>query len=119
MELEKIGIKDTAKLFDKVISEKSRKELAHNTSIGDAEILELTKLTDLSRIKWAGVTFVRMLYDAGIDTVEKVSKSEFQELYKIINQINKERSYFKGQIGLNDMRLFINAAKEVPLEIEY
>jgi hypothetical protein len=60
-----------------------------------------------------------MLYAIGIDTVEKVAKADYVELYKNIIQINKAQHYYKGQIGLNDMKLFVNAAKDVPLEIEY
>jgi hypothetical protein len=117
--LEKIGIKDTVKLFDNVLTPNSRKELAAKTNINDAEILEMTKLTDLSRIKWVGATFARMLFDVGIDTVEKASKANYMELYKKINQINSEKNFYKGQIGLHDMKLFVDAAKEVTLEIEY
>jgi hypothetical protein len=118
-QLEKIGIKDTVGLFDKVIAPKSRKELAIKTAITDNEILELTKLTDLSRIRWVGAMFARVLYESGFDTVEKVSKANYEDLYKTIAQLNKERNLYKGNIGLNDMRLCVNAAKEVPLEIEY
>ncbi len=117
--LEKIGIKNTLNLYDKVKTPKSRKEISENTGISDSDILELTKLTDLSRIKWVGVTFARMLYDLGVDTVEKASKADYIDLHKRINQIGKERNIYKGQIGLNDIKIFVNAAKEVPQDIEY
>jgi hypothetical protein len=117
--LEKIGIKDTVKLFERVLNARSRKELAEITGLADIEILELTKLADLSRIKWVGVTFARMLYELGIDTVEKASKAEPEKLHASINQLNKERSIYKGQIGLNDMKIFVNAAKDLTLDIEY
>lgn len=117
--LEKIGIKNTVKLYDRIITTESRKELAESIGVGDSEILELTKLTDLSRIKWVGVTFARMLYDLGVDTVEKATKSDPIDLHARINQMNKEKNIYKGHIGLNDIKIFVNAAKEVPLEIEY
>jgi hypothetical protein len=117
--LEKTGIKDTVGLFEWVKTHKSRKELANKSGISDSVILELTKLTDLSRIKWVGATFARMLYDAGIDTAEKASKADYVELHKMIHTINKERNYFKGSIGLNDVKLFVHAAKEVAVEIKY
>ncbi len=117
--LAKIGIKNTRNMYDKVITKADRKKLADSTGIGDKEILELTKLTDLSRIKWVGVTFTRMLYDLGVDTVEKSSKSDPEDLHARINQLNKEKSIYKGHIGLNDIKIFVNAAKEIPLEIEY
>jgi len=117
--LEKAGIKNTVKLFDKVKNPTARNELSNQTGIEECEMLELTKLTDLSRIKWVGTTFARMLYDIGIDTVEKASKADPVELHKEINRINKERNYYKGKIGLNDMKIFVNAANDVPQEIEY
>jgi hypothetical protein len=117
--LEKTGINDTLKLFDQVKRAASRKELADATGITHAEIMELTKLTDLSRIKWVGGSFARMLYDIGIDTVKRVSKADAVDLHLKINQINKERNYYKGQIGLNDVKIVMDAAKDLPLEIEY
>ncbi len=117
--LEKDGIKNTKVLFDKVKTKTTRKELAEKLKINESEILELTKLADLSRIKWVGATFARILYDLGVDTVEKTTQIEPILLHKEINRINKERNYYKGKIGLNDVKILINAAKEVPIEIEY
>lgn len=117
--LEKAGIKDTPTFFEKVKDKAGRQNLANETGVAENEILMLTKLTDLSRIKWVGVTFAKMLYDLEIDTVEKASKADPVELHKQINQLNKEQSIYKGTIGLNDIRIFVEAAKEVPLEIEY
>ncbi len=117
--LEKIGIKNTEKLYDKVRTKNDRQKLVGSTGIEDSVIMELTKLTDLSRIKWVGVGFARMLYDVGIDTAEKATKADPIKLHESINRLNKEKNIFKGQIGLNDMKIFVNAAKEIPLEIEY
>jgi hypothetical protein len=114
-----LGIRTTEHLFYKVITKADRQKLADITGIMESDILELTKLCDLSRIKWAGVTFARMLYDMGTDTVEKVSKADPAQLHARINTFNKEKGLYKGQIGLNDIRIFVDAAKEVPLEIEY
>ena len=119
VKLDKIGIKNTAKLYDRIITSENRKELAQSIGIKNSEILELTKLTDLSRIKWVGVTAARMLYDLGLDTVEKVSKADYNDLHKKINLLSMEKNIYKGQIGLNDIKILINVAKEVPQEIEY
>lgn len=117
--LEQTGITNTEKLYDRVITKDKRQDLAHTTGIKDSDILELTGLTDLSRIKWVGVTFARMLYDLGINSAEKASKSDPVNLHFRINQLNKVNSIFKGQIGLNDIKIFVAAAKEIPFEIEY
>ena len=117
--LEKIGITNTEKLYDRVIKKSDRQMLADTTGIDERDILELTKLTDLSRIKWVGVTYAQMLYDLGVDTVEKVSKSDPIDLHSRINQIIKEKNIFKGSIGLNDVKILVEGASEIPAEIEY
>jgi hypothetical protein len=118
-QLEKMGIKDTFRLYDKIKTPAHRKQLAKDIGVSEEEILELTKLTDLSRIKWVGVNFARMLYDVGVDTVEKAANASDTDLHQRINQINKEMNVYRGSIGLNDIRIFIDAAKEVPQEIDY
>jgi hypothetical protein len=118
-QLEKMGLKDTFKLYDKIKTPADRKQLAMDIGVNEDEILRLTKLTDLSRIKWVGVSFARMLYDVGIDTVERAANANDIDLHQKINQINKEINAYRGSIGLNDIRIFIDAAKEVPQEIDY
>jgi hypothetical protein len=117
--LEKIGITNTENLYDKVVKKTDRQKLSDSTGIKYQDILELTKLADLSRIKWVGVTYVQMLYDLGVDTVEKVSLSDPIDLHARINQMIKEKNIFKGSIGLNDVKILIESASELPLDIEY
>lgn len=117
--LEKIGISNTEKLYNKVTKKSDRQKLADSTGIKYQDLLELTKLSDLSRIKWVGVTYAQMLYDLGVDNVEKVSKSDPNDLHARINQMIKEKNIFKGAIGLNDVKILIESASELPLDIEY
>jgi hypothetical protein len=117
--LAKAGIINTEKLYDKVLTKIDRQKLADSTGIDYTEILELTKLTDLSRIKWVGVTYAQMLYNLGLDTVEKVSKTDPIDLHAKINQRIKENNIFKGGIGINDVKILVETASELPLEIEY
>jgi len=117
--LEKIGITNTEKLYDKVVKKSDRQKLADSTGIEYKDILELTKLSDLSRIKWVGVTYAQILYDLGVDTVGKVSESDPIVLHKKINQMIKEENLFKGAIGLNDVKILIESAHDLLLEIEY
>jgi hypothetical protein len=50
---------------------------------------------------------------------QKLSQADPVELHESINRLNKEEGFFKGHIRLNDIRIFVNSAKEIPLEIEY
>ncbi len=117
--LAEVGIKNTEKLYSRALTHAQRKALSELSGVSIGEILELTKLADLSRVKWVGVTFARMLYDLGIDTVEKATQADPVELHAQINQLNREKNIYKGTIGLNDIRIFVDMAKELPLEIEY
>lgn len=117
--LEKIGISNTEKLYDKVLKKSDRQKLADSTEIKYHDILKLTKLADLSRIKWVGVTYAQLLYNLGVDTVEKVAKSNPIHLHAEINHLIKEKNIFKGAIGLNDIKILIESANELSLDIEY
>lgn len=119
LKLENIGIKNTLQLFDKILTSKSRKELSKQTGIDKNEILKITKLTDLSRIRWVNHTFAFVLLEANYDTVEKVANADYKELYEIVKQLNEKRKLYKGHIGLHDMKLCVEAAKDVSLDIEY
>ena len=119
LKLEKAGIKNTLQLFDKILTAKSRKKFAKETGIDEPEILRITKLTDLSRIRWVNHTFAYVLLEANYDTVEKVASADYKKLYETIKQLNEERKLYKAHIGLHDMKLCVEAAKDVSLDIEY
>lgn len=117
--LQEIGITNTQKLYELVYTSADRQKVADNAGVTDQEILQLAKLADLSRIRWVGATYAQLLFDIGADTVEKVSKSSAVDLHVRINQIIKEQNIFKGAIGLNDVKILVEAAKELPFDIEF
>ncbi|KAF5433514.1 protein of unknown function (DUF4332) [Candidatus Methanophagaceae archaeon] len=117
--LARIGIKNTKHLFEKVKTQKERDELAKQTNITNEELLELVKLTDISRVKWIGPIFARIFLDSGTDTVEKISKSTAENLFKELVEINNKKEYTKGNFTAKDVLLCINIAKDVPKAIKY
>ena len=117
--LELIGVKHTLQLYERVRTSFNRKKLVADTGISYEVILRLTNLTDLSRVRWVNHTFAFMLYEAGYKTVKELADANAIELHKAIKDLNNEREFFKGNIGLNDIRICINAAKEVPQDIKY
>jgi len=119
LKLEKTGIKNTLQLFEKILTPNSRKELSKQTEIEEFEILKITKLTDLSRIRWVNHTFAYILLEANYDTVKKVADADYKKLYATIKQLNEERKLYKAHIGLHDMKLCVEAAQNVSLDIEY
>ena len=91
--LKSAGIKNTAHLFKKVKTPEDRIKLAAELEISEEEILELTKLADLSRIKWVGPVFARIFLDSGTDTAEKVSEANAGSFYKKLVERNHEKKY--------------------------
>lgn len=117
--LNNIGIKNTAHLFKMIKTEADRKKLSAENSINSEIIMELTKLTDLSRIKWIGPIFARLFFDSGTDTAEKVSNADAKSLYKQLVEINAEKGYTRGKFIESDVELCIKVAKMVPKVIDY
>ncbi len=119
VKLEKIGIKNTLKLYDMILTDEKREALSNKTGISKDELMKLAKLTDLSRIRWVNHTFAYVLLEAGYDTVEKVSNADYQELYEKVKQLNEERNIYNAHIGIRDMKMVVEAAKDLNFEIEY
>jgi hypothetical protein len=117
--LAELGIENTKQLFEKVKTPIDRQSLADKTGIAISEILELTQLVDVVRIRWVGANFARLLVDSSCNTLEKVCQAEYASLYAELVKINQEKSYFKGMFGQNDMKLCVLAARQVPQVIEY
>lgn len=117
--LQRDGIKTTKQLHDLVLSRKSRKELADRLELKDEALLALTKQADLTRIQWVNATFARVLYEAGFDTPAKVQRADAQTLYEKVLAVNDAQGLYRGNIGLNDMKICIEAAQEVDLDVRY
>jgi hypothetical protein len=113
------GIKNTLNLFELIKTPSDRDNLANKLGIPLDEILELTKLTDLVRIKWVGPVFARIFLDSGTDTAQKISEANAEPLYKKLVKINQEKGYTKGKFLESDVALCINVSKIVPKVIEY
>jgi hypothetical protein len=118
-ELDKLGIRNTLQLFDFVLTPESRRAISKQTGINESEIIRLAQLTDLSRIRWVNHTFAYVLLEAGYDSSEKVAGADYKDLYERVCRLNEEREIYKGHIGLHDMKLCVEAAKDVSLDFEY
>ncbi len=116
--LEDRGVKNTWKLYDLVLTSDQRIQLSKDLKIDPKEIHRLARLTDLSRVRWVNHTFAYVLYEAGYQTAKELAKANYENLYEEVKQLNKERAIYKGNIGLHDMKLCVEAAKDLPFEIE-
>lgn len=117
--LAKEGIKNTFQLFERIVTPSERERLAEQIGVEKEELMTLTSLTDLVRIRWVGAGFAILLFQAGYKSVEELSTTPFEELYGRLKRINEEEKIYKGKIGLNDMELCVRLSAELPLDIEY
>lgn len=115
---EKEGISNTKVLYERLGRACDRKKFLNETDIDEEKVIDLLKLSDLVRIQWVNSTFAHILSISGFDTVKKVSMANHDDLYNKITQKNEELKLYKGKIGLNDMKLCIEAAKTLPVELE-
>ena len=117
--LDKLGFKNTLKLYDTVITPEKRSEFSKKLGISKDEMMKLTKLTDLSRIRWVNHTFAYVLLESGYDTTEKVANADYKKLYETIKQLNDDRKIYNAHIGERDMKMIIDFAQQLDFEIEY
>ncbi|WP_321422849.1 DUF4332 domain-containing protein [uncultured Methanobacterium sp.] len=117
--LKNAGIKTSIHLFKQVKTSEDREKLTSELGIEDVVLLELTKLTDMVRIKWVGPVFARIFLDSGTDTLQKVSEADAKTLYEKLVEINREKHYTKSKFTLSDVELCVKIAGMVPKVIEY
>lgn len=116
--LEKIGIKTTVDLFNRVTTMKKREALEKEIGPIGEEMLLLAKLTDLSRLRYVNETFAALLADSGYDSLQKIREADHSEMHKELISVNNEKEIFKGNFGLHDIRFLIREAAAIQPGIE-
>jgi len=114
-----IGIKQTRQLFERAKSRKDRVELSRLADVPGDVLLELVKMSDLARAGWVGPIFARLIYEAGADTLEELSKRSPEELFERLRAVNEEQQLTKGSFTVKDIASCIEIANELPKVIEY
>jgi hypothetical protein len=108
--LEQHEIGNTATLYEMAGSSKKRSALVKSTGVDNATLEMLARLADLMRVQWVSPAFARMLIEAGYDSADKVASADTDDLCEALSNINAEKRFFKGKIGLRDTRRLILAA---------
>ena len=108
------GIKNTKQLYEAASS--GLDELAKNAGLKKGDLSEFMVLSDLSRIQWVSPTFARTLMAAGFTSAEMVATADPEEFYEAIIRANNNARFYKGKVGLRDIKRLIAAAAYVPME---
>jgi len=117
--LRAIGIRNAEQMLKAGKTPKRRQELSEKTRIPAQVILELVKLSDLTRIFGVRSIRARLYYDAGVDTVEEMAKWNPEKLRTMLTDFVKKTG-FNGIPPLpKEAEFTVKEAKRLPRIIEY
>lgn len=113
------GIRDVARMLEAGRTAGLRRRLAEQTGLPTAIILELVKLSDLSRLGAVKQVRARLYFDAGLDTPEKIAAWEPADLRRYLAEFI-EKTGFEGITPLpKELENLIRSARELPGIVEY
>ncbi len=112
VKLEKVGVSNTLQLFETASS--GADALVKNAGLKKKDLSELIALSDLSRVQWVSPTFARVLVVAGFTKAAAVAKAKPEVLYDAIMRANEDALFYKGKVGLRDIKRLVVAATYVP-----
>ncbi len=104
------GHKNNVKLFDLLNSSQKRVEIAKQLIIDQDILDELYSIVNLTRIQWISPMAARMLFLVGYKDTHSIASADAEDMCNELDRINKEKGFFKGKIGLRDIKRLIKAA---------
>lgn len=116
-----VGVKNTKQLFERARSKQDRAELSELANVPADVMLELVKLADLVRAAYVGPVYARIIYETGLDTLEKLAECPPEELLTRMHVVNEEKKLTKSALptSVEEIVLFLEIVKMIPKVIEY
>ena len=117
--LEAIGIVTVEHMLASGATPEARRQLAEQTGISSQTILELVKLSDLSRLGAIKSGRARLYYDAGLDTPARFTQRDPEGLRQMLVEF-VERTGFDGIAPLpKELRNAITKSRQLPEVVQY
>ena len=117
--LEAVGITHSKHFVERGNTPKKREELSELTGISMSALLEMAKLSDLARVRGLGGAFTRLFFEAGAETLEKLSECDPEVLFREVHAMNQEKMVTKTIPPLKDFYQYVEQAKDLPKIVEY
>ena len=114
-----VGIVDVEGVLEAGRTKQERQQLSRRSGVPLDQVLELVKLADLTRIVDIKGLRVRLLYEAGADTIEKVSSYEPEALREKLVEVNEQRQILERHPTLVETRYWVTQAKALQRVVEY
>ena len=116
--LAEIGIKNVEQMLESGKTIKQRNELSKQLDIPEEAILELVKLSDITRMGYIKTKLSRLYYDSGLDSPLKVAKFEPEELYEHFKRFVEETGWDGMVPNPADLVNNVKAAKSLKKIVE-
>jgi hypothetical protein len=113
------GIQNAQQMLEAGPSPADRRRLSEQTGVPLSAILELVKLSDLSRIPGIAGIRARLYYDAGLDTLDEIARWEPDQLRQHMLDF-VQRTGFEGIAPLpREVAFSIKKAQTLPRVVDY
>ncbi|HEY80451.1 MAG TPA: DUF4332 domain-containing protein [Anaerolineae bacterium] len=117
--LRALGIQTTDQLLEQAATRKGRQELAEPLDVSEKLVLAWANRADLFRIKGIGKEYSDLLEAAGVDTVPELAQRNPENLHQKLLEVNAEKRLVRRSPSLNQVRIWVAQAKELPRVLSY
>ncbi len=115
-----IGIRDTKQLLEHALTPEARTALSAAAKVPFGILLELVKLSDLVRAPYVGAVWARLFYEAGVDTLERLARSDPDALCERVRLVNERHNITKGGLLTStDMASSLAIYHMIPAIVQY
>jgi len=111
--LESAGLTDSRKVFEAFVEPGKVKGMSSMYDIEESALKTLSELVDLTRIQWMSPLSARLMVEAGYPSANSIKTAKPEALCQAVEAVNRKNGYFKGKIGLRDIKRLLHAAKYV------
>lgn len=108
------GVTTTDNLLTLGATGAGRKDLAAQTGIDEAVLLEWVNHCDLDRIKGVAWEFADLLEEAGVDSVPELAQRNAENLYQKLVEVNEAKNLVRRLPSQEQVAAFIAEAKTLP-----
>lgn len=116
--LNSIGIRTVEQMLDRGRTKKQREELSNQLDIPEESILELVKLSDITRLGYVKKKLSRLYYEAGLDSPAKIAAYEPEELHSFFVKFVEESGWDGLVPNPSDLVYNIRAARKLKKIVE-
>lgn len=113
-----IGIKNVEQMLEAGKTKKQREDLSKKLDITEESILELVKLSDITRLGYVKRKLSRLYYEAGLDSPEKIAAFEPEKLHAYFIKFVEESGWDGMVPNPKDLKHNIASARRLKKIVE-